>query len=107
MESTKDVKSTNPYVSFEVTSDGMLAKLRKKSENHQINSHFGAKAMDNEVRYLRKAKDAGVNVPKVHESNSQEMSFKMEYLHDMVTASEYLKSNEGDKQKGNKLITSG
>lgn len=104
MEPSKGVKSSNEFISFEVTSDGKLSKLRKKSSSLHIDNNLSAKALDNEVKYLKKAKEAGVNVPHVHDYNPEDLTFKMDFLHDKDPAIRYLKTISEDKEKGSSVL---
>ena len=92
-------KSSASHIGFKVE-DGKLTKLRIKTGNSQIDTQLIRKSFENEVAYLKKAKEAGVSVPEVFNVDDKEMAIQMEYLTDKISVKDFMNQEGTDKEKG-------
>lgn len=92
-------KSSASHIGFKVE-DGKLTKLRIKTGNSQIDTQLIRKSFENEVAYLKKAKEAGVSVPEVFKVDDKEMAIQMEYLTDKISVKDFMNQEGTDKEKG-------
>lgn len=105
METSKSqIQSSNDFVTLEQVEHALI-KQRKRSTIPDIDTYLAAKSMNNEIKFLRKAKQLGVNVPGIIQEDEKNLSFKMELLEGTQTALEYFNDQGDDRDQSKYLIT--